>query len=179
MLRSAYPRVHKYIALSCFILLACLISASDNLSEPVTTVVEEVHFEEIESVNLLSGGEQVVQPQDQVSPLPKDIKFTKLSVDQGLSQSSVFTILQDSTGLMWFGTEDGLNKFDGYNFTVFKHDPEDPNSLSSNTILDIYEDREGKLWIGTSQGLDQFDRKNEQWLHYPLRDYHRSRWFSI
>lgn len=168
MLRSAYPRVHKYIALSCFILLACLISASGNLSEPVTTVVEEVHFEEIESVNLLSGGEQVVQPQDQVSPLPKDIKFTKLSVDQGLSQSSVFTILQDSTGLMWFGTEDGLNKFDGYNFTVFKHDPEDPNSLSSNTILDIYEDREGKLWIGTSQGLDQFDRKNEQWLHYPL-----------
>ena len=168
MLRRAHYRVQKIFRLYSFILLACLISACGNFSEPVTPVVEGQLIRETESVGFASGEEQEIPPGDQISPPPKDINFAKLSVDQGLSQSSVFAVLQDSNGLMWFGTEDGLNKFDGYNFTIYKHDPEDPNSLSSNTILDIYEDQEGNLWIGTSQGLDKYDRDNEQWSHFPL-----------
>ena len=82
-------------------------------------------------------------------------KFERISLQQGLSQSSVFCILQDSKGFMWFGTEDGLNKYDGYNFTIYKHDPLDSNSLSDSYIQTIYEDRLGNLWIGTRVGLNK------------------------
>ena len=81
-----------------------------------------------------------------------NIRFEQLSVEQGLSQSSVSCILQDSKGFMWFGTQDGLNKYDGYSWVLFKNDPEDPNSLSANWIQSIYEDPSGVLWVGTVQG---------------------------
>jgi ligand-binding sensor domain-containing protein/signal transduction histidine kinase len=99
---------------------------------------------------------------------PANIKFGRISVDQGLSQSSVYSILQDSKGLMWFGTEDGLNQFNGYEFSVFKHDPENANSLSSNNILAIYEDSKKQLWIGTQAGVDRYERTTNEWQHYPL-----------
>lgn len=68
---------------------------------------------------------------------------------------------------MWFGTEDGLNKYDGYTFTVYKHDPEDPNSLSDYWISAILEDSSGTLWIGTPEGgLERYDRKLDQFTHY-------------
>ncbi len=96
-----------------------------------------------------------------------DIRFERISVEQGLSQSVVNCILQDSKGFMWFGTGDGLNQHDGYGFTVYKHDPEDSNSLSNNVILSVYEDQSGVLWIGTyGGGLDRFDRENGQFTHY-------------
>lgn len=56
--------------------------------------------------------------------LVKNLRFERISLEQGLSQSTVFCILQDSQGFMWFGTEDGLNKYDGYNFTIYKNNPE-------------------------------------------------------
>jgi len=68
---------------------------------------------------------------------------------------------------MWFGTEDGLNKYDGYNFTVYKHDPEDPNSLAGNWIQALFEDDSGTLWIGNGEGgLSRFDRTVDQFTHY-------------
>jgi len=68
---------------------------------------------------------------------------------------------------MWFGTEDGLNKYDGYTFTVYKHDPENANSLGGNWIQAMFEDGSGTLWIGTSDGgLDRYDRKLDQFTHY-------------
>ncbi len=86
------------------------------------------------------------------------ILFEHVSLEQGLSQSSVFSILQDSTGFMWFGTQDGLNRYDGYEFTVYRPIPGEPNSLSHNIILSLYEDREGILWIGTNGGgLDSLE----------------------
>jgi signal transduction histidine kinase/ligand-binding sensor domain-containing protein len=129
--------------------------------------VQETQFGE-GTLNEESGGEAEANPQITVNIPPKDIKFANISVDQGLSQSSIYSILQDEVGLMWFGTEDGLNKYDGYEFTIFKHDPENSNSLSNNTILDIYEDQEGFLWIGTSDGLNRYDRTKNQWHYYPL-----------
>jgi ligand-binding sensor domain-containing protein/signal transduction histidine kinase len=95
------------------------------------------------------------------------IRFQHLSIEDGLPQNSVLTILQDSSGFMWFGTETGLARYDGYNLKVFKHDLDNKNSLSHNYITKIIEDSQGNLWIGTRRGgLNYFDAKTEQFTHY-------------
>jgi ligand-binding sensor domain-containing protein len=87
-----------------------------------------------------------------------DMRFRRLSIEDGLSQSTVEAIAQDQQGFMWFGTEDGLNRFDGYQFTKFKHDPDIPGSISGNNIWCLHVDRQGYLWIGTfSSGLNRYD----------------------
>jgi diguanylate cyclase (GGDEF)-like protein/PAS domain S-box-containing protein len=101
-----------------------------------------------------------------VSAQQQDIKFEHLSLNEGLSQSTINAIFQDSHGFMWFGTQDGLNKYDGYRFTVYRHSPQDANSLSHNEIFAIYEDSTKTLWIGTSGGLNQFDRQHDNFKHY-------------
>jgi ligand-binding sensor domain-containing protein len=96
-----------------------------------------------------------------------DIQFDQLSLDQGLSQVVVMDILQDSRGFMWFTTQDGLNRYDGYEFKWYKHDPEDPTSISNNFQLAIAEDPSGDLWIGTNGGgLNQFDRETETFIRF-------------
>jgi serine phosphatase RsbU (regulator of sigma subunit)/ligand-binding sensor domain-containing protein len=95
------------------------------------------------------------------------LTFEQIFLEQGLSQSIVQCISQDRTGFMWFGTEDGLNRYDGYKFTVIRNNPEDPNSLSYNNITAIYEDRSGILWIGTFYGgLNKFDPQTKRFLRY-------------
>lgn len=94
------------------------------------------------------------------------LKFDRISVEDGLSQSSVLCMIQDHKGFMWFGTLEGLNKFDGYNFTIFKSDLDDPSSISSNYIYSIYEDNSGVIWVGTNEGLNRFDRETEQFSNY-------------
>lgn len=86
----------------------------------------------------------------------KDIKFERISIEQGLSQSTVTCVFKDSRGFMWFGTEDGLNLYDGYEFKIFKPIPGDSTSISNNTIRVIYEDSNGDVWIGTNVGLDKY-----------------------
>ncbi|UCH95361.1 MAG: PAS domain S-box protein [Candidatus Aminicenantes bacterium] len=98
--------------------------------------------------------------------LEQDIKFDRISIEEGLSQSSVSCILKDSRGLMWFGTQDGLNRYDGYKFTIYRHNPKNPNSLSNNYIYSLYEDHHGVLWVGTQEGLNRFDREKETFAHY-------------
>ena len=71
------------------------------------------------------------------------MRFEHLSTDEGLSDNSVLTILQDSQGFLWFGTQEGLNKFDGYDFTVFKADPNDPGSLTDDFITALVEGDDG------------------------------------
>jgi PAS domain S-box-containing protein len=96
-----------------------------------------------------------------------NIKFQHLTIEDGLSQSSVFSIIQDSQGFMWFGTEDGLNKYDGYNFKIYRNDPDNPDSLTYSYVKVIFEDSSGNLWIGTyGGGLDKFDREKERFIHY-------------
>jgi ligand-binding sensor domain-containing protein/signal transduction histidine kinase len=94
------------------------------------------------------------------------IRFERISLKEGLSQGTITAIWQDSQGYMWFGTEDGLNKYDGIQFAVYKHDPEDPLTLSDNYISAIYEDKNGDLWIGTRSGLDRFDRTAGIFTHF-------------
>jgi ligand-binding sensor domain-containing protein/signal transduction histidine kinase len=94
------------------------------------------------------------------------IRFERISLEEGLSQGTINAIWQDSQGYMWFGTEDGLNKYDGNQFAVYQHDPEDPLTLSDGYVSAIYEDRNGDLWIGTRSGLDRFDRTTGTFTHF-------------
>ncbi|MFB9056895.1 two-component regulator propeller domain-containing protein [Mariniflexile ostreae] len=96
----------------------------------------------------------------------RTISFTHLSAKDGLSQNGVMAIFKDSKGFMWFGTRDGLNRYDGYSFKVFRHNNLISNSLSNNFITVIKEDNEGILWIGTDNGLNSFDRSTETFKVY-------------
>jgi diguanylate cyclase (GGDEF)-like protein len=94
-------------------------------------------------------------------------RFGRLSVDQGLSQSTVQAILQDRDGFLWFGTEEGLDRYDGYAVTAFKHDPRDPLSLPADRVSALFEDSTRRLWIGTDAGLSFFDRRRETFAAVP------------
>jgi ligand-binding sensor domain-containing protein len=96
-----------------------------------------------------------------------DLKFSHLTTNDGLSQSNVTEILQDRRGFMWFATRDGLNRYDGSTFVVYKHDPNDPGSLSANFVLDLVEDDRGYLWIATNAGgVNKFDPTTERFTRY-------------
>lgn len=89
-----------------------------------------------------------------------NVGFKHITTYEGLSQSNVTAILQDQQGFMWFGTQDGLNRYDGYSFSVYQHDPLQTSSLSDNYVLALYEDRKGQLWVGTDDGgLCRFDKQ--------------------
>ncbi len=93
-------------------------------------------------------------------------KFTRITTNEGLSQNHVSAILKDKYGFMWFATENGLDKYDGYQFISFRHDKNKPETISSNYILDIVEDDNGILWIGTTRGLNKFNRAKETFTRY-------------
>ncbi len=92
--------------------------------------------------------------------------FDHLSVEDGLSQSEVRSIYQDRKGFIWFGTVDGLNRYDGYSFQHFKHDPFDTTSLSNNEVVSLCEDRNGNLWVGTVSGLSRLDQVTGRFSRY-------------
>jgi len=94
------------------------------------------------------------------------IRFKRLTINDGLSLSSVYTIYQDSKGFMWFGTEDGLNKYDGKRFRIYRPDPGNENSLSYKWTELIYEDSNGRFWLGSKGGLSFFDPVNESFINY-------------
>ncbi len=95
-----------------------------------------------------------------------ELKFTYLNREQGLSHSTVNTIYQDSKGYMWFGTVDGLNRYDGYRITVYRNRPDDPNSLSNNSVAQILEDKSHLIWIVTNYGLNVYDRNQDRFTRY-------------
>jgi len=98
---------------------------------------------------------------------PAHLNFTSLTSKDGLLSNTVNAILKDRYGLMWFATDDGLNKFDGTNFTVYRHIPGDSTSLRANEVLALYEDSRG-LWIGTSGGaISLYDRKKDRFVAFP------------
>lgn len=96
----------------------------------------------------------------------RNLKFEHLTTKDGLSQSSITCIIQDRKGFIWFGTQDGLNKYDGYNFTIYRHDPLDTSTISGNSVTAILEDRNGNLWIGSEGGLDLFKISENIFIHY-------------
>ena len=96
----------------------------------------------------------------------ENINFQHLSIKDGLSQSSVVSIIQDKKGFMWFGTYDGLNRYDGYHFKIYRSDPKNPYSISQNHITSFLQDRAGRLWIGTEGGLNLYDRLHDQFIQF-------------
>jgi PAS domain S-box-containing protein len=95
------------------------------------------------------------------------VRFRHLTQEDGLSQNAGLAFWQDKNGFMWIGTQDGLNRYDGQTFTVFKNDPDNPASLSNNSINALAEDRDGFLWIGTwGGGLNRFDPRTQQFTRF-------------
>jgi len=94
------------------------------------------------------------------------LKFQHLTVNDGLSQNTVKGIVQDKYGFIWIGTQCGLNRYNGYDFRVFKHDALNPNSISDNYILSLFIDSNENLWIGTESGLNRYDFKTERFIKY-------------
>lgn len=98
--------------------------------------------------------------------------FRHLTINDGLSQNAVFAILRDSRGFMWFGTKDGLNRYDGYSFVVYQHYPFDSTTISANFVTELFEDSRGFIWVGTlNGGLNFYDRNSE--------NFHRIRYTSL
>ncbi|OFY48773.1 MAG: hypothetical protein A2Y87_03260, partial [Bacteroidetes bacterium RBG_13_46_8] len=101
-----------------------------------------------------------------VAAAGQSYKVENISPENGLSNSWVSSILQDEEGFIWFGTWNGLNRYDGYNFTVFKPVPGDSFSLTNNAIKTLCEDNSGNMWIGTENGLNWFDPNTEKFLRF-------------
>tara|TARA_R110002049_G_scaffold9962_2_gene49682 strand:+ start:60401 stop:64351 length:3951 start_codon:yes stop_codon:yes gene_type:complete len=90
----------------------------------------------------------------------QDYYFKHYTVENGLSHNTVLSSIQDKNGFMWFGTKNGLNRFDGYSFRLFQNNPDDPKSLKGNYIESLHE-FDGILWVGTDNGLSRYNEENE------------------
>jgi ligand-binding sensor domain-containing protein/signal transduction histidine kinase len=94
--------------------------------------------------------------------------FRHLNTSQGLSHNRITCVLQDSKGFVWIGSEDGLNRYDGYHIDVYKHDPGDASTVTSSSIRCLFEDHNKRLWIGTDDGLSMFDNEIEKFVAYKI-----------
>src|SRR5690606_11317443 len=89
---------------------------------------------------------------------PLSLYFRNLNTSHGLSHNKVNCIIQDQRGFVWLGTDDGLNRYDGYRFEIFRHSPSNSASISGNIITDLLEDKSGVIWIATADGgLTRYD----------------------
>ena len=93
--------------------------------------------------------------------------FKHYLVENGLSNNSVSCSLQDRNGFLWFGTINGLNRFDGYSFRIFRHNSEDSTSIGSNFIRCLYEDKKGNIWVGTNKGIYLYNPCSEKFSLFP------------
>lgn len=98
------------------------------------------------------------------------IKFVHIGLNEGLSQSTIFGITQDKQGNMWFATYNGLNKYNGYDFTVYQHDEHNPHSISNDIIRTCTADRLGKIWIGTDSGLSFYNADKDRFENFSSED---------
>ena len=103
-------------------------------------------------------------------PQNDEIIFKHLTVEDGLSNSSVIAILQDSRGFIWVGTENGLNRWNGYEIKIFSYDFKDTSTLSNAEIWTLFEDSRGVMWVGTYNGLNRFNRETENFTRYVISD---------
>ena len=94
--------------------------------------------------------------------VPQHYYFRNLDIEQGLPQNTINDILQDRQGFMWFGTKDGLSRYDGISFRNFRNNPQDVHSLGNNFVTSLYEDTEGNIWVGSSNGIYVIDRESKK-----------------
>jgi len=96
-----------------------------------------------------------------------NISISRLQTDNGLSHNSVYSIIQDRDGLIWIGTKDGLNSYNGFNFTIYRYEFFDSTSISKSWVNALFEDSQGFIWIGTEGGgLNRFDKNSGKFIRY-------------
>ena len=123
------------------------------------------------------GGQPVIRHAAGGHPLPRDLRFRRLTTNDGLSQNNVAAIVQDRRGFMWFGTAEGLNRYDGNSFVVARNGPNDQPSISRTFVGAVVEDDRGYLWFGAYPGLYKFDPATERSTPY-VHDPNNSNSFS-
>lgn len=112
-------------------------------------------------------------------PQTNEYFFNQLTDADGLSQSTIFAMIQDKDGYLWLGTIDGLNRYDGYEFRIYSNDHSDSTSISDNFISALYEDSDGYIWVGTVNGyLNCFDRKTEKFKRFFINDFLSSKIYN-
>jgi ligand-binding sensor domain-containing protein len=110
----------------------------------------------------------ITLPANNVFSQEPGVHFTHYTTKEGLPINSVKDITQDSLGFMWFATEEGLTRFDGYTFKVYKHDAENPESIRRTDVSQVLASRNGNIWVGGFDGLDSYDPKTEVFHHLDL-----------
>jgi PAS domain S-box-containing protein len=152
------PMVLVHLAVRCALIALLCDSPSDGRALPD-------HPPELGTVR-----QAHIDPHTVILPVVdgNGMRFRRLSTEDGLSQTRVTQILEDDQGFIWLASNYGLNRYDGYNFKVFKHEPGRPNSLSGVYIYSLFKDRSGVLWIGCEEFLDKFDPVTETVTHYRI-----------
>ena len=98
----------------------------------------------------------------------RDLRFAHVSFGEGQSHGRISSIIEDDQGFLWFGTNSGLQRYDGYNLRAFRHDPGNPKSLSGSYINALFKDRSGKLWVASDEYLECYEPVTESFTRYPL-----------
>jgi signal transduction histidine kinase/ligand-binding sensor domain-containing protein len=133
-------------------LLALVCSCASPASSRPGSDTAPVPSREVGGAPRLADPAPYPSPGSVAGTVPR-VQFRRLTIEDGLSQSTVSCIVQDSLGFMWFGTQDGLNRYDGYEFQIYEHDADDPHSLSSNWVQHCYRDQRGSLWFITGDAV--------------------------
>jgi ligand-binding sensor domain-containing protein/signal transduction histidine kinase len=160
-LTNLSPRNPKPLLCSALVVLSAIIVLVSCEREAAS------HVRSI--INPLETGHSPIAPSANLQPLPvpSNPRFENLGLEEGLSQSTVFCVLQDSRGYLWFGTEDGLNRYDGYGFEALRPELGNPNSISGSRIKSVIEDHTGVIWIGSeSGGVTSYDDRTEKFTRY-------------
>ena len=160
-------RVASGILLLCIIHASCVVADQPRPETRSADLTTKTGFrgERKEKPDSIARQFPSIRAQDG-DALVRDLRFTHITTNDGLSQGYVTAILQDRQGFMWFATRDGLNRYDGNTFVTYKHNPNDPGSLSSNFIEDLVEDDHGYLWISTNAGVNKFDPMSDRFTRY-------------
>jgi ligand-binding sensor domain-containing protein/signal transduction histidine kinase len=141
--------------LLCVVILSACNQAVRSTSTPVPNLTES---------------DPARPPWTNTFPLLKNngsaIRFTHYGLEEGLSQSSARVLLQDNLGFLWIGTEDGLNRFDGYSFKVFRPNPNDPDALNGGEVFSIFQTADNSIWVGTYAGLNRYDPLTGKFIHW-------------
>jgi ligand-binding sensor domain-containing protein/signal transduction histidine kinase len=145
--------VCQAVVISALALSACQKTVSSGWTAPVTPTVIPPVF-----------------PSTYTYPPAKNnggaIRFVHYGLNEGLSDSSVQVVMQDRLGFLWIGTQDGLDRFDGYSFKVFSPNPDDPHALTDGYISSIFQGSDGMIWVGTHAGLNRYDPKTGYFTHF-------------
>jgi ligand-binding sensor domain-containing protein len=94
------------------------------------------------------------------------LKFERISISEGLSQSYVYDIVQDKNGFIWIATQDGLNRYDGKNFVYYRHDRTNKDSIAGNFIRKLFIDNNNNLWVGTNSGLSRYNEELDNFNNF-------------